>query len=80
MTRRSRASVGASYPRGSHPENCRHVPEEHVVHDREMGGYRAQLRCDCGEVTVTARRVRGTPEEAQADAAILAELHRRNSK
>ncbi len=79
MTRRTRASLGASYPRGSSPETCAHRPEEHVVYDREAAGYRAQLRCDCGQVTVAGRRLRVTHAQAAADAAVLAELHRRNA-
>jgi hypothetical protein len=79
MTRRSRASVGASYPRGSTAGTCHHIPEEHVVYDREAAGYRAQLRCDCGKVSVTARRLRATHAQAAGDAAVLAELHRRNA-
>ncbi len=79
MTHRPRASTGASYPRGaSSAETCHHIPEEHVVYDREAAGYRAQLRCDCGRVT--ARRLRATHEQAASDAAVLAELHRRNAK
>jgi ATP-dependent DNA ligase len=79
MTHRPRASPGASYPRGSTAATCPHIPEEHVVHDPETDGYRAQLRCDCGKVTVTARRLRVTHEEARGDAAVLAELYRRNT-
>ena len=53
------------YARSVTPDGCTHTPEPHVVYAGT--GYRAQLRCRCGQVRRAGRRVHATYIEAEVD-------------
>lgn len=52
---------------------CSHMPEAHVIYDMKASGYRGQIRCRCGWVTITYPKVRERCAAAEADARAMME-------
>lgn len=46
---------------------CGHTIEAHVAYDMEASGYRALLRCRCGEVRIGGNKVCDTYLQAEMD-------------
>lgn len=61
----------AHYPRSVSGDRCGHAPEVHVVYDMVASGYRAQLSCRCGRITLRAARVRDGHAQAEADGEVM---------
>lgn len=72
MTKRVfHTAIAPSYPRGRAEENCSHDPEAHVVYDNLAAGYRGQIRCSCGKIEITSKRLHETCAAAEAVAAAM---------